>query len=96
MIIIKFDLLLLLLLLLLILIHGVPKTLCMGTFFMLPCGHGPSVGVLDWILPACLGVFWFELCFSQKCYAMTWIALTHPKVPHAMSTISSSGPGFVH
>ena len=54
-----------------------------------PLGCGVVVGVT----PACLVVAWFESCVLQKCYATTWIALTHPRVPHVVSTVSLSGLG---
>ena len=49
-------------------------------------GRGVSVEVLDWFTLAGLGVAQFESCASQKCCATTWIGLTHPRVPHTMSS----------
>ena len=55
---------------------------------------GPfGCGVLVGVTPVCPVVAWFESCILQKCYATTWIALTHPGVPHVISIVGSSGPG---
>ena len=50
-------------------------------------------GVLVGVTSVCPVVAWFESCVLQKYYAIMWIALTHLEVPHAISTVGSSGLG---
>lgn len=52
-----------------------------------------SSSCLVGVTSVCPVVAWFESCVLQKCYAIMWIALTHLEVPHAISTVGSSGLG---